>query len=55
MKPYRSLALALAIALPVAAAQAADVVRLGVVAPLTGPQAHLGKDIENGARLATYW
>ena len=28
------------------------VVRLGHVAPLTGPQAHLGKDNENGARLA---
>lgn len=27
-------------------------VRLGHVAPLTGPQAHLGKDNENGARLA---
>lgn len=52
MKSFRSLALALALALPVAAAQAADVVKIGVVAPLTGPQAHLGKDIENGARLA---
>jgi branched-chain amino acid transport system substrate-binding protein len=31
---------------------AADTVKIGVVAPLTGPQAHLGKDIENGARLA---
>lgn len=28
------------------------VVRIGSVAPLTGPQAHLGKDNENGARLA---
>ncbi len=27
-------------------------VRIGSVAPLTGPQAHLGKDNENGARLA---
>ncbi len=27
-------------------------VRIGSVAPLTGPQAHLGKDKENGARLA---
>lgn len=33
-------------------AAAAEVVRIGCVAPLTGPQAHLGKDIENGARLA---
>lgn len=29
-----------------------ETVKIGVVAPLTGPQAHLGKDIENGARLA---
>lgn len=37
-----------------AAAQAAseEVVRVGSVAPLTGPQASLGKDNENGARLA---
>lgn len=27
-------------------------VKIGSVAPLTGPQAHLGKDNENGARLA---
>ncbi|HXF65422.1 MAG TPA: branched-chain amino acid ABC transporter substrate-binding protein [Burkholderiales bacterium] len=27
-------------------------VRIGSVAPLTGPQAHLGKDNDNGARLA---
>ena len=27
-------------------------VQLGHVAPLTGPQAHLGKDNENGARMA---
>ena len=30
----------------------AAVVRIGLVAPLTGPQAHLGKDNDNGARLA---
>jgi branched-chain amino acid transport system substrate-binding protein len=29
-----------------------QVVRIGQVSPLTGPQAHLGKDNENGARLA---
>jgi branched-chain amino acid transport system substrate-binding protein len=28
------------------------VVRIGAVAPLTGPQAHLGKDNENGTRMA---
>ncbi len=33
-------------------ADGTKVVRIGSVAPLTGPQAHLGKDNENGARLA---
>ena len=28
------------------------VVKIGSVSPLTGPQAHIGKDNENGARLA---
>src|SRR5688572_27630225 len=44
---------------PVAAAPAAapsaapdTVVKIGSVAPLTGPQAHLGKDNDNGAKLA---
>ena len=36
----------------VAPASEATVVRIGHVAPLTGTQAHLGKDNENGARLA---
>ncbi|SAL35053.1 extracellular ligand-binding receptor [Caballeronia turbans] len=35
-----------------APASEATVVRIGHVAPLTGLQAHLGKDNENGARLA---
>jgi branched-chain amino acid transport system substrate-binding protein len=42
-------------AAPGAAASAGKlevVVRLGHAAPMTGPQAHLGKDNENGARLA---
>ena len=30
----------------------AKVVRIGQVSPLTGPQAHLGRDNDNGARLA---
>lgn len=34
------------------AAGADTVVRVGSVSPLTGPQAHIGKDNENGARLA---
>ena len=28
------------------------VVKIGQVSPLTGPQAHLGKDNDNGAKLA---
>ena len=28
------------------------VIKIGQVSPLTGPQAHLGKDNDNGARLA---
>jgi branched-chain amino acid transport system substrate-binding protein len=35
-----------------AAATGELIVKIGSVAPLTGPQAHLGKDNENGARLA---
>ena len=38
--------------LGMSAAQAQDVVKIGNVAPLTGSNAHLGKDLENGARLA---
>ena len=34
------------------AAKDGDVIKIGSVSPLTGPQAHLGKDNENGARLA---
>ncbi len=36
----------------VAHAQAQTVVRIGHVAPVSGPQAHFGRDNENGARLA---
>ena len=35
-----------------AAASGEQVIRIGSVAPLTGPQAHLGKDNENGTRMA---
>ncbi|MBT9497625.1 MAG: branched-chain amino acid ABC transporter substrate-binding protein [Zoogloea sp.] len=34
------------------AVHAQEVVKLGTAAPLTGTQSHLGKDIENGVRLA---
>ncbi|WP_373886828.1 branched-chain amino acid ABC transporter substrate-binding protein [Duganella sp. BJB1802] len=44
-------ALALACA-ATGAAQAEDVIRIGHVAATTGPIAHLGKDNENGARMA---
>jgi branched-chain amino acid transport system substrate-binding protein len=51
MKPNNTslLVVALALALP---AHADEIVRIGHVGPLTGPVAHLGKDSENGARLA---
>lgn len=39
-------------AAPVPAAKPEVTVKLGHVAPMTGPQAHLGKDNENGALLA---
>ncbi|MDD2741766.1 MAG: branched-chain amino acid ABC transporter substrate-binding protein [Rhodocyclaceae bacterium] len=39
-------------AAPAPAAQPEVLVKLGHVAPMTGPQAHLGKDNENGAKLA---
>jgi len=39
-------------AAPAPAAKPEMVVKIGHVAPLTGPIAHLGKDNENGARLA---
>ena len=41
-----------AAAVAAAPASAATVVKIGHVAPLTGGIAHLGKDNENGARLA---
>lgn len=46
-----SMALAVSLTLPFAA-HADEVVRIGHVAPLTGEISHLGKDSENGARLA---
>lgn len=38
--------------LPAKAQEGALIVKIGSVAPLTGPQAHIGKDNDNGARLA---
>ena len=37
---------------PAAGGDGAEVVRIGQASPLTGPIAHLGKDVEQGARLA---
>jgi len=37
---------------PPSDATAPITIRFGHAAPLTGPQSHLGKDNENGARLA---
>ncbi|KGM41475.1 branched-chain amino acid ABC transporter substrate-binding protein [Aquabacterium sp. NJ1] len=47
-----SLAALAAAALLVPAAQAQTVVKIGHVGPVSGPQAHYGRDNENGARMA---
>jgi branched-chain amino acid transport system substrate-binding protein len=59
MTPSKSVFSALALALIISMAgcgkkeeAGGDIVRIGSVAPLTGPQTHIGKDNENGARLA---
>ena len=39
-------------AAPIGSACAEEVVKIGEVAPVTGPASYLGKDTENGARLA---
>jgi len=38
--------------LPPARAQSSDVIKIGFASPLTGPQAHYGKDNQNGAQMA---
>lgn len=53
LAPHILAAAAMASCLLVAPAQAQDaVVRIGHVAPVSGPQAHYGRDNENGARMA---
>ena len=47
-----SFSAALALALLSVGAQAQTVVRIGHVGPVSGPQAHYGRDNENGARMA---
>ena len=57
---YRFALLALAVAVAgcgksgTAATAASDelVIKIGAAGPLTGPQAHIGKDNENGTRMA---
>lgn len=46
------LSAAIALGLPAALAQEPTVVKIALVAPLSGAQAHLGRDNENGARMA---
>ena len=48
---YTLVALAV-LGLGASAVHAQEVIKLGTAAPLTGTQSHLGKDIENGVRLA---
>ncbi|MRX06228.1 ABC transporter substrate-binding protein [Pseudoduganella sp. FT25W] len=48
----QALALAFVGALGAASAQAEDIIKIGHVAATSGPIAHLGKDNENGARMA---
>ncbi len=52
MKPTFQLSLIAALTLASGLAAAQQVVKIGHVGPVSGPIAHLGKDNENGARLA---
>ena len=49
---FRFLLLALGLAAPMVHAQTPEAVKLGFASPLTGSQAHYGKDNLNGARMA---
>ena len=46
------LTVAAAIAAIASVSAAQEVVRIGNVAPMSGPQAHYGKDVENAVRMA---
>ncbi|WP_374608694.1 branched-chain amino acid ABC transporter substrate-binding protein [Diaphorobacter nitroreducens] len=52
LKLKLTVAAAIAAVAGMAAAQDVTVVKIGNVAPMSGPQAHYGKDIENGVRMA---
>jgi branched-chain amino acid transport system substrate-binding protein len=49
---FKVLLFALGLTAPIAQAQAPDLIKIGFASPLTGPQAHYGKDNFNGARMA---
>ena len=50
--PLARMALAVAAVSAALPALAQEVVRIGHVGPVSGPQAHYGRDNENGARMA---
>jgi hypothetical protein len=52
IRPIASSLLAVSLSTPFACAHAEMTVRIGQVSPLTGELAHIGKDDENGVRLA---
>jgi branched-chain amino acid transport system substrate-binding protein len=52
MRLFTALPLAFAMAATTGASAADQEVRMGSASPVSGPSAHLGKDTENGARLA---
>ena len=52
LKLTLSAAAALSLLAGIASAQDVQVVKIGHVAPMSGAQAHYGKDNENGARMA---
>ncbi|RYG14961.1 MAG: branched-chain amino acid ABC transporter substrate-binding protein, partial [Burkholderiales bacterium] len=52
MQMKLKLTVAAAIAAVASMASAQDVVKIGHVAPVSGAQAHYGKDNENGVRMA---
>ncbi|CAN7265631.1 branched-chain amino acid ABC transporter substrate-binding protein [Duganella sp. LjRoot269] len=52
MRLTTPLLILLPVSLACLGAQAQEVVRIGSASPVSGPSAHLGKDTENGARMA---
>jgi branched-chain amino acid transport system substrate-binding protein len=52
MRPTAKLSALLPLSLACLGAPAQEIVRIGSASPVSGPSAHLGKDTENGARMA---